>query len=48
MITNKPKKIIALKGYGLTINDVVKLTPEINDYNRKYMNTKKEKMHHMF
>ena len=48
LITNNPKKIIALKGYGLTINDVVKLTPEINDYNRKYMNTKKEKMHHMF
>ncbi|MBR5554991.1 3,4-dihydroxy-2-butanone-4-phosphate synthase [bacterium] len=48
LITNNPKKIIALKGYGLKINDVVKLTPEINSYNEKYMNTKKEKMDHMF
>ena len=48
LITNNPKKIIALKGYGLTINDVVKLSPEINSYNEKYMNTKRDKMHHMF
>ena len=48
LITNNPKKIVALKGYGLKINDVVKLNPEINSYNEKYMNTKKEKMNHMF
>ena len=46
--SNNPKKIVALKGYGLKINDVVKLNPEINSYNEKYMNTKKEKMNHMF
>ena len=48
LITNNPKKIIALTGYGLKINDVVRLTPEINSYNERYMKTKKEKMHHMF
>ncbi len=48
LITNNPKKIVALTGYGLTINEVVKLTPEINEYNKKYMDTKKEKMNHMF
>ena len=47
LITNNPKKIIGLKGYGLTINDIVNLEPEINCYNEKYMETKKEKMHHM-
>lgn len=47
LITNNPKKIIALKGYGLTINDVVRLSPEINSYNKKYMDTKKEKMQHL-
>lgn len=47
LITNNPKKIIALKGYGLTVNDIVKLTPEINSYNEKYMRTKKEKMQHL-
>ena len=47
LITNNPKKIIALKGYGLNVNEVVKLTPEINQYNKRYMDTKKDKMHHM-
>ncbi len=47
LITNNPKKIIGLKGYGLTVHDIVKLTPDINAYNEKYMNTKRDKMHHM-
>lgn len=47
LITNNPKKIIALKGYGLSINEIIKLTPDINSYNKEYMTTKKEKMHHM-
>ena len=47
LITNNPKKIIALKGYGLNVNEIVKLTPEINEYNKRYMETKKDKMHHM-
>ena len=47
LITNNPKKIIALKGYGLNVNDIVKLTPEINQYNKRYMDTKKDKMNHM-
>ena len=47
LITNNPKKIIALKGYGLNVNEVIKLTPEINQYNKRYMDTKKDKMHHM-
>ncbi len=47
LITNNPKKIVGLDGYGLTIRDIVKIKPEINEYNEKYMNTKKEKMCHM-
>lgn len=47
LITNNPKKIIGLKGYGLEINDIIKLASEITDYNKRYMETKKEKMHHM-
>ena len=47
LITNNPKKIVALKGYGLNVNDIIKLTPQINEYNKRYMNTKKDKMHHM-
>lgn len=47
LITNNPKKIIALTGYGLNINDIIKLESEITQYNKRYMDTKKEKMHHM-
>lgn len=48
LITNNPLKISALKSYGFEICDIVKIHPEINSYNEKYMKTKKEKMHHMF
>ena len=48
LITNNPKKIIGLKGYGLKIHDIIKIPPFINEYNKRYMNTKKERMHHMF
>ena len=47
LITNNPKKIIGLNGYGLTVHDIVKIEPQINSYNKRYMETKKEKMHHM-
>lgn len=47
LITNNPKKIVGLNGYGLTVNDIVKIEPYINKHNQKYMETKKEKMQHM-
>ena len=47
LITNNPKKIVGLKGYGLTIHDIVKLQSEVTCYNKRYLETKKEKMHHM-
>ena len=46
LITNNPKKIIGLNGYGLKIHNIVKIEPEINDYNESYLRTKKEKMGH--
>ena len=47
LLTNNPKKIIGLKGYGLTIHDVVNIKTEVNEFNKRYLTTKKEKMHHM-
>lgn len=47
LITNNPKKIVGLEGYGLKIHDIVNLEPDVNCYNKKYMETKKEKMNHM-
>lgn len=46
LITNNPKKIIGLKGYGLNILDTIKVSSEVTPYNKKYLETKKEKMHH--
>ncbi len=48
LITNNPTKIIGLEGYGLKIVDRVSLAPKINPYNKKYIETKKEKMHHLY
>lgn len=48
LITNNPTKIIGLEGYGLKIIDRVGLTPKINQFNKKYIETKKEKMHHLY
>ena len=47
LITNNPKKISGLKGYGLTVNDIIKVESEVTTYNKYYLDTKKEKMHHM-
>jgi len=47
LITNNPKKIIGLEGYGLKIHDIVNLEPDVNCYNKQYMTTKKEKMNHI-
>lgn len=48
LITNNPKKIVGLEGYGLKIHDIVNLEADVNCYNKRYMETKKEKMNHMF
>ena len=47
LLTNNPKKIIGLKGYGLEIVDRVSLEIEPNDFNYCYLGTKREKMGHM-
>ena len=47
LITNNPKKIIGLKGYGLTIQENINIKSEVNRYNERYINTKREKMNHI-
>jgi 3,4-dihydroxy 2-butanone 4-phosphate synthase / GTP cyclohydrolase II len=47
LITNNPRKIAGLKGYGLEIVDRVPLLIEANDYNTNYLATKAEKLGHM-
>lgn len=47
LITNNPRKIAGLKGYGLEVADRVPLLIEANTYNTTYLNTKAEKLGHM-
>ena len=47
LITNNPRKIAGLKGYGLEVVDRVPLLIEANDYNTGYLATKAEKLGHL-
>lgn len=47
LMTNNPRKITGLKGYGLEVTEVVPLELPPNQNNRRYMETKKEKMGHL-
>lgn len=47
LITNNPKKLKGLSGYGLEIIERVPIEVETNVKNEKYLSTKKEKMGHM-
>lgn len=47
LMTNNPKKIVGLDGYGLKITERVPVVMPEKVHNVKYMRTKKEKMGHM-
>jgi 3,4-dihydroxy 2-butanone 4-phosphate synthase / GTP cyclohydrolase II len=47
LVTNNPRKIAGLKGYGIEIADRVPLLIEVNDFNTFYLATKAEKLGHM-
>lgn len=47
LLTNNPKKIVGLEGYGLEIVERLPITPVLNQYNEKYIKTKIEKMNHL-
>jgi 3,4-dihydroxy 2-butanone 4-phosphate synthase/GTP cyclohydrolase II len=46
IITNNPRKIVGLEGYGLEVVDRVAMPPACNSHNLSYLLTKKEKMGH--
>ena len=47
LLTNNPRKIAGLSGYGLEITDRVPLVMEANDHDRKYLETKRDRMEHL-
>jgi len=46
LLTNNPKKVIGLEGYGLEVVEKVPIIIAPNPYNRRYLVTKQKKMGH--
>ena len=47
LLTNNPKKIIGLNGYGLDVTERIPIEIKANDINKKYLKTKRDKLGHL-
>jgi len=47
LMTNNPRKIVGLKGYGLEVSETVPIKIQTNPENEKYIKAKKEKLGHI-
>jgi 3,4-dihydroxy 2-butanone 4-phosphate synthase/GTP cyclohydrolase II len=47
LLTNNPKKVVGLKGYGLKIVQQVPIRVKPNPHNERYLKTKREKLGHL-
>jgi 3,4-dihydroxy 2-butanone 4-phosphate synthase/GTP cyclohydrolase II len=47
LLTNNPKKLVGLVGYGLEIVEQVPIKSKPNPHNERYLKTKREKMGHL-
>jgi 3,4-dihydroxy 2-butanone 4-phosphate synthase / GTP cyclohydrolase II len=46
-LTNNPRKVVGLEGYGLEMIEQVPIRSEANPHNAKYLETKKTKLGHL-
>jgi 3,4-dihydroxy 2-butanone 4-phosphate synthase/GTP cyclohydrolase II len=46
-LTNNPKKVVGLEGYGIQMVEQVPIRSEANPHNAKYLETKKTKLGHL-
>jgi 3,4-dihydroxy 2-butanone 4-phosphate synthase / GTP cyclohydrolase II len=46
-LTNNPKKVIGLEGYGMQMVEQVPIRGEVNPHNARYLETKKQKLGHL-
>ncbi|HEY0018441.1 MAG TPA: bifunctional 3,4-dihydroxy-2-butanone-4-phosphate synthase/GTP cyclohydrolase II [Longimicrobium sp.] len=47
ILTNNPKKIVGMDGYGLSVAEQIPITVEPNPHNAEYLRTKRERMGHL-
>ena len=47
LMTNNPKKIIGLQGYGLSVTEQIPITVKPNRHNERYLKAKRDKLGHL-
>jgi 3,4-dihydroxy 2-butanone 4-phosphate synthase/GTP cyclohydrolase II len=47
VLTNNPRKLVGLEGYGLKLVERVPIVPDPNDQNRSYLEVKRDKLGHL-
>jgi 3,4-dihydroxy 2-butanone 4-phosphate synthase/GTP cyclohydrolase II len=47
LLTNNPRKIVGLEGYGLEIVEQLPIKVKPNPHNARYLKTKREKLGHL-
>ncbi|MBA7559202.1 Riboflavin biosynthesis protein RibBA [subsurface metagenome] len=47
LLTNNPKKVVGLEGYGLKVVETIPIITSPNPYNRDYLETKQKKLGHL-
>lgn len=47
LLTNNPRKIYGIQGYGLEITEQIPIESPPTQENRKYLKTKREKLGHL-
>jgi 3,4-dihydroxy 2-butanone 4-phosphate synthase/GTP cyclohydrolase II len=47
ILTNNPKKIVGLEGYGLQVTDQIPIEHEPGEHNREYLRAKKQRLGHL-
>ncbi len=48
ILTNNPRKLVGIEGYGLTITERVPIIPPRTDENKGYLDVKRDKLGHLF
>ena len=46
LLSNNPRKLVGIQGYGLSVSEWLPLEIPASDHTRKYLKTKKEKLGH--
>jgi 3,4-dihydroxy 2-butanone 4-phosphate synthase/GTP cyclohydrolase II len=47
LLTNNPKKIVGLEGYGLRVTDQLPIAHQPTEHNREYLRAKRDRMGHL-